>query len=83
MGFLVLNRDESAGVVCILPDGSEIVIQVNEVRGKKVSLSFMAPASVKVLRRELYENGKGVLGASRDAGVVLSGLPASGKVATS
>ena len=52
MGFLVLNRDESAGVVCILPDGSEIVIQVNEVRGKKVSLSFMAPASVKVLRRE-------------------------------
>lgn len=80
MGFLVLNRDESAGVVCILPDGSEIVIQVNKVRGKKVSLSFMAPEAVKVLRRELYANG---LGASGNSGVVLSGLPASGKVAIS
>jgi sRNA-binding carbon storage regulator CsrA len=76
MGFLVLNRDESAGVVCILPDGSEIVIQVNKVRGKKVSLSFMAPESVKVLRRELHKNGK-----SRIEGVVLPGLPVSQPVA--
>ena len=88
MGILVLSRAASEGIVMILPDGSEIVVQVNHFKGRKVSLGIIAPAKVKVLRRELHANKKGtesgslgVLAVGGESGVVLSGLPASRQVA--
>lgn len=80
MGILVLSRAASEGIVMILPDGEEIVVQVSHFKGRKVSLGIIAPANVKVLRRELHANGK-LPRQSGSEGVVLSRLPVSQPVA--
>jgi carbon storage regulator CsrA len=81
MGMLVLRREVSEGIVMLLPDGSEIVVHVSHLKGKKVALAISAPAGVKVLRRELYANRN--LGTGGKAEMVLSGLHASGQATAS
>jgi carbon storage regulator len=51
---LVLSRKKNESIVI----NGNIVITITEIRGDKVRIGVNAPADVKVLRKELIEDGK-------------------------
>ena len=53
--MLVLARAPNDEMVIVTPDGTEILVKVVDVRGKRVRLGFEAPAEFKVYRWEVWE----------------------------
>jgi len=53
--MLVLGRKLYEETVVVLPDGTEIIAQVVRIAPDKVRIGWMAPAAVKIHRREVYE----------------------------
>ena len=81
---LVLNRELNVGgVVLLMPDGTRVVVRINAVRGKKVSLDFEAPATVKILRTEVEQRTTKPVATGGEPEMVLSGLHASGQATAS
>ena len=81
---LVLNRELNVGgVVLLMPDGTRVVVRINAVRGKKVSLDFEAPATVRILRTEVEQRTTKPVGTGGEPEMVLSGLHASGQATAS
>lgn len=52
--MLVLSRKKNESIVI----NGNIVITITEIRGDKVRIGIDAPEDVKVLRKELVEDGK-------------------------
>ena len=48
--MLVLTRRVREAVICTLPDGTELVLQVLGVAGNQVRLGFEAPKAVRIMR---------------------------------
>jgi len=52
---LVLGRKTSEAIEVRGPDGSIITIVVIQIRGRQVRLGVDAPANMRIVRRELFE----------------------------
>jgi len=53
--MLVLSRKAGEIIVIDLGNGKIIEISVQDIRGDKVRLGFVAPAEVPIHRQEVYE----------------------------
>ncbi len=51
--MLCLKRSVGEAVICRTPDGTEIRVEVIEIRGDKVRLGVEAPREVTVHREEI------------------------------
>ena len=54
-GMLVLSRKRAEGVTVRMPDGREIKVTVEDIRGDKVRLGFSADPDVVIHRDEILE----------------------------
>ena len=66
--MLVLRRQRGEEVWITLEDGRRIVVTVLECDRGAARLGFVAPASVKVHRREVEERGTGPASPPEDEG---------------
>tara|TARA_B100001248_G_scaffold207733_1_gene161748 strand:+ start:538 stop:717 length:180 start_codon:yes stop_codon:yes gene_type:complete len=51
MSSLIVSRRTSESVVLTMPDGTEVVITVNQLTGSAVKLHFEAPETVTIRRK--------------------------------
>lgn len=51
--MLIITRKKSQKVIITAADGTEIALQIFNVRSKRVSLGFEAPKSCKIAREEV------------------------------
>ena len=51
MSSLIVSRKTSESVVLTMPDGTEVVITVNQLTGSAVKLHFEAPETVTIRRK--------------------------------
>ena len=57
--MLALSRKPTEEIILILPDATEIVVQIVDVSGKeKVTVGIEAPREVKIYRQEIWERIK-------------------------
>jgi carbon storage regulator CsrA len=59
---LTLSRRPGEQIVCMLPDGEEIVITCGKIRRDQVRLMVLAPQSVAIVRAELLAGDRVVSG---------------------
>lgn len=57
--MLCLSREPQEAVIITAPDGTEIRVSINKVRGDKVTIGFEAPANFIIDREEVYNAKKG------------------------
>ena len=53
--MLVLTRKNGAGVVLTLEDGRTIELTVVEISRGRVKIGLVAPATIEIDRREVYD----------------------------
>ena len=51
MSSLIVSRRTSESVVLTMPDGTEVIITVNQLTGSAVKLHFEAPETVTIRRK--------------------------------
>lgn len=54
--MLVLSRREQETVVILLPDGREITVKLQELRGNRARISFDAPPDISIFRSEVLSH---------------------------
>ena len=54
MSSLIVSRKTSESVVLTMPDGTEVVITVNQLTNSAVKLHFEAPETVTIRRKTDY-----------------------------
>lgn len=54
--MLVLSRRELETVVILLPDGRQMTVKLQELRGNRARLSFDAPPDISIYRSEVLSH---------------------------
>lgn len=56
--MLILTRKPDEEIIIRHPDGSEVKIQIIEIRDQRVKLGFDAPTSILIHRKEVLNSNK-------------------------